>query len=141
MIPVVLGVGSFGADDYHMGWFTDDADLMWKWSEKDVIPNAGAKASATFHGPGLVVFRFVTYFGTSRAFFYDGGNDNQLKSDHMCMRDAHDCGTMAVNKVKCFVIVIFVALGLTKRVGGNWNHDFCKHVWAPVSNLTCALFS
>lgn len=56
--------GSYGADDYHMGWFTDDADLMWKWSEKDVIPNAGAKASATFHGPGLVVFRFVTYYGT-----------------------------------------------------------------------------
>jgi len=46
----------------HMATFTDQADLVWKKSGKE-IPHAGGKATVTFYGPGFLVFRFTTKMG------------------------------------------------------------------------------
>lgn len=49
-------------DQKHMAWFTDQADLVWKKSQKE-IPHAGGHATVTFFGPGFLVFQFETKIG------------------------------------------------------------------------------
>lgn len=48
--------------DKHTASFTDQADLVWKKSRKE-IPHAGGKAVVTYYGPGFLVFRFATKIG------------------------------------------------------------------------------
>lgn len=54
---------TFGEDEQkHMAWFRDQADLVWKKSQK-MIPHAGGKALVTYYGPGFLVFQFDTKIG------------------------------------------------------------------------------
>lgn len=54
---------TFGEDEEkHMAWFNDQADLVWKKSQKP-IPHAGGKALVTYFGPGFLVFQFTTKIG------------------------------------------------------------------------------
>lgn len=49
-------------DQKHIAWFSDQADLVWKSSQK-LIPHAGGKALVTYYGPGFLVFQFTTEIG------------------------------------------------------------------------------
>jgi len=54
---------TFGeGEQKHMAWFNDQADLVWKSSQK-LIPHAGGKALVTYFGPGFLVFQFDTKIG------------------------------------------------------------------------------
>lgn len=57
-VSIVFGEGEEG----HTASFTDQADLVWKKSRKE-IPHAGGNAVVTFYGPGFLVFRFTTKIG------------------------------------------------------------------------------
>lgn len=50
-------------DKKHTASFTDQADLVWKKSRKE-IPHAGGRAVVTYYGPGFLVFRFATKIGS-----------------------------------------------------------------------------
>lgn len=49
-------------DEKHMAFFSDQADLVWKSSQKE-IPHAGGNATVTYFGPGFLVFQFITRIG------------------------------------------------------------------------------
>jgi cholesterol 7-dehydrogenase len=57
-----VNIDFYEGERQHMASFTDQADLVWKKSRKE-LPHAGGNAVVTFYGPGFLVFRFTTKIG------------------------------------------------------------------------------